>query len=151
MYIRIRIPINIYSTFGLLCMYTYSASPDPSASSRAMLFCLTRSYVYACIHRRFTKGTRAHTRRELIREWLWEPKESSRVYIWMLGGGRRRDPSGQLMRRPAAPRVPLGPPLLPWGNGMPIIVLIMIEYAYLFGITRRERIQKSHMYGCARV
>jgi len=24
-----------------------------------------------------TKGTRAHTHRELIREWLWEPKGSS--------------------------------------------------------------------------
>jgi len=28
-----------------------------------------------------TKGTRAHTHRELIREWLWEPKESSLEYI----------------------------------------------------------------------
>jgi len=25
-----------------------------------------------------TKGTRAHTHRELIRKWLWEPKGSSR-------------------------------------------------------------------------
>jgi len=38
----------------------------------------------------------------------------------MLGGGsRRRDPSGRLRHRPAAPRVPLGPPPPPWGNGMP--------------------------------
>jgi len=28
-----------------------------------------------------TKGTRAHTHRELIREWLWEPKGSSLEYI----------------------------------------------------------------------
>ena len=34
-----------------------------------------------------TKGTRAHTHRELIRKWLWEPKESSLEYIYMLGGG----------------------------------------------------------------
>ena len=27
-----------------------------------------------------TKGTRAHTHRELIREWLWEPKGSSFEY-----------------------------------------------------------------------
>jgi len=29
----------------------------------------------------YTKGTRAHTHRELIREWPWEPKGSSREYI----------------------------------------------------------------------
>jgi len=28
-----------------------------------------------------TKGTRAHTHRKLIREWLWEPKGSSLEYI----------------------------------------------------------------------
>jgi len=28
-----------------------------------------------------TKGTRAHTHRELIRQWLWEPKGSSLEYI----------------------------------------------------------------------
>jgi len=28
-----------------------------------------------------TKGTRAHTHRELIREWLWEPKGSSLEYF----------------------------------------------------------------------
>jgi len=28
-----------------------------------------------------TKGTRAHTHRELIRTWLWEPKGSSLEYI----------------------------------------------------------------------
>ena len=29
----------------------------------------------------YTKGTRAHTHRELIREWLWEPKGCSLEYI----------------------------------------------------------------------
>jgi len=29
----------------------------------------------------YTKGTRAHTHREVIREWLWEPKGSSLEYI----------------------------------------------------------------------
>ena len=29
----------------------------------------------------YTKGTRAHTHRELIREWLWKPKESSLEYF----------------------------------------------------------------------
>jgi len=33
-----------------------------------------------------TKGTRAHTHRELIRKWLWEPKGSSLEYVQMLGG-----------------------------------------------------------------
>jgi len=28
-----------------------------------------------------TKGTRAHTHRELIREWLWEPKGSSQSQL----------------------------------------------------------------------
>jgi len=28
-----------------------------------------------------TKGTRAHTHRELIRKWLWEPKGSSLEYL----------------------------------------------------------------------
>ena len=28
-----------------------------------------------------TKGTRAHTHRELIRTWLWEPRGSSLDYI----------------------------------------------------------------------
>jgi len=29
----------------------------------------------------YTKGTRAHTHRELICEWPWEPKGSSLEYI----------------------------------------------------------------------
>jgi len=45
----------------------------------------------------YTKGTRAHTHRELIREWLWEPKGSSLDNIFRcLGISRRRDPSGFL-------------------------------------------------------
>jgi len=34
----------------------------------------------------YTKRTRAYTHRELIREWLWEPKWSSLEYILVLGG-----------------------------------------------------------------
>jgi len=34
-----------------------------------------------------TKGTPACTHRELIREWLWEPKGSSLEHIKMLWGG----------------------------------------------------------------
>ena len=33
-----------------------------------------------------TMVTRAHTHRELIREWLWEPKGSSLEYVYVLGG-----------------------------------------------------------------
>ena len=29
----------------------------------------------------YTKGTRAHAHRELIREWLWEPTGRSLKYI----------------------------------------------------------------------
>jgi len=39
------------------------------------------------------------------------------------GDCRRRDPSGRLRRRPAAPRVPLGPPPPPW--------IDLIDYEYL--------------------
>jgi len=35
----------------------------------------------------YTKGTRAHTQKELIREWLWEPKGSSLEYIYVPWGG----------------------------------------------------------------
>jgi len=38
----------------------------------------------------YTKSTHAHTYRELIREWLWEPKGSSLGYIQVLGGGESR-------------------------------------------------------------
>ena len=31
----------------------------------------------------YTKGTRAHTHRGLIREWRWEPKGSSLEYIYL--------------------------------------------------------------------
>ena len=37
--------------------------------------------LFMLYHRRYTKGTRAHTHRELIRKWLWEPKGSSLEYI----------------------------------------------------------------------
>jgi len=33
------------------------------------------------------------------------------MYLDAWGCSRRRDPSGHLRRRPAAPRVPLGPPI----------------------------------------
>jgi len=38
-------------------------------------------YTRTFIDRSYTKGARAHTHRELIREWLWEPKGSSLVNI----------------------------------------------------------------------
>jgi len=34
-------------------------------------------YIYIFIDGSYTKGTRAHTHRKLIQEWLWEPKRSS--------------------------------------------------------------------------
>jgi len=55
------------------------------------------------------KGTRAHTHRELIREWLWELKGSSLEYIEVLGGGsRRRDPMAALRAVPQVCDVPKG-------------------------------------------
>jgi len=52
----------------------------------------------------YTKGTRAEKHRELIREWLWEPKVGSFEYIWVLGGGsRRRDPMAALRSGPPPP------------------------------------------------
>jgi len=44
----------------------------------------------------YTKGARAHTHRELIREWLWQPKGSSLKISRCLGGSRRRDPMAAL-------------------------------------------------------
>jgi len=50
------------------------------------------TFIYICIYIHvymyivytdgsYTKGTRAHTHRELIREWLWEPKGTPLGYI----------------------------------------------------------------------
>ena len=53
-----------------------------------------------------TEGTRAHTHRELIRKWLWEPKGSSLEYIEVLGGGSiHKLPSTHKPWLPALPRV----------------------------------------------
>jgi len=44
----------------------------------------THIYIYVYIlftDGSYTKGTRAHTHRELTREWLWEPKGSSLEYF----------------------------------------------------------------------
>jgi len=47
----------------------------------------------------YTKGTRAHTHRKLIREWLWELKGSSLNYISRsLGGESTPRPYGRLGR-----------------------------------------------------
>jgi len=40
-----------------------------------------RTASYEFIDGSYTKGTRAHTHRELIREWLWKPKGSSSHYL----------------------------------------------------------------------
>ena len=64
----------------------------------------------------YIKGTRAHTRRELIREWLCEPKGSSPEYIYVRGGGsRRRDPMAALRAGP--PPIHTSPPLFTAGAG----------------------------------
>jgi len=39
------------------------------------------SYHFLFTEGSYTKGTRAHTHREQIREWLWEPKGSFLEYI----------------------------------------------------------------------
>ena len=44
----------------------------------------------------YTKGTRAHAHRELLREWLWESNGSSLEYLGAWGGSRRRDPMAAL-------------------------------------------------------
>jgi len=57
-----------------------------------------------------TKGTRAHTHRELDQEWLREPKGSSLDYLgaWRVGS-RRRDPMVALNVGPP-------PPMCRWGR-----------------------------------
>jgi len=48
-----------------------------------------------------TKGTRAHTHRELIRKWLWEPKGSYSHLCFLFTGEqhRRHGPGGARVRR----------------------------------------------------
>ena len=69
------------------------------------------TYIYAYLHAQTvynTKGTRAHTHRELIREWLWEPKGSSLEYThrhthtsiyWFADLDMHSHPSGTKERR----------------------------------------------------
>jgi len=57
-YKHIQIFIYLY-----ICIYIYTY---------IHVYIYTHIYKYICMH----TDTRAHTHRELIREWLWEPKES---------------------------------------------------------------------------
>jgi len=45
------------------------------------IYILVYIYVYISTDGLYIKGTRAHTHRELIREWLWGPKGSSLEFI----------------------------------------------------------------------
>jgi len=50
----------------------------PPHQEAISIYLYSYEYDTDCLH---TKGTRAHMHRELIREWLWEPKGSSLEYI----------------------------------------------------------------------
>ena len=57
----------------------------------ACMYTRTHTCIDTCIHAYtdgvYTKGTRAHTHREPIREWLWEPKGAPWNISRCLGGG----------------------------------------------------------------
>jgi len=74
------IVLECFSSHLLWSMVTASATANTTvknsrASRESGLLCSHSQTVYS------TKGTRAHTHRELIRKWLWEPKGSSLEYI----------------------------------------------------------------------
>jgi len=80
MYVCIFIYLFIY-----MCVYihvyiglTRSARADPLRMNTPTISFFTDGS--------YTKGTRAHTHRELIREWLGEPKGSSLEYIGLTPG-----------------------------------------------------------------
>jgi len=62
-------------------MHIYLGSkcfPSHQARYRAQIkSAQPRILIYIFTDGSYTKGTRAHTHRELIREWIWEPKGSS--------------------------------------------------------------------------
>jgi len=65
-----------------------SPPPIPPPPPKVHIHTYIDIHRYLFIHRRFIvqRGTRAHTRRELIRAWLWEPKGISLEYLEVLGG-----------------------------------------------------------------
>ena len=82
----IRSPIIMYYSYRY---YSYSVFPPRRVlhPGRHVRRDRDRPVLFPALRRRlqlvifidgsYTKGTRAHTRREPIREWLWEPKRSS--------------------------------------------------------------------------
>jgi len=72
---------------------------QPAPQKRTVAHLKNQGFVFTFTDGSYTKGTRAHTHRELIREWLWEPREIPGIYLGALGWSRRRNPSGRLKRR----------------------------------------------------
>ena len=67
---------TIYMGTHLSGLSVEESMPEHVSESRAY------SFVFMYLQTVYnTKGTRAHTHRELIRKWLWEPKGSSPDYI----------------------------------------------------------------------
>ena len=81
-YVIDLIPLCL-SIFIYLSIYLYKthvfvaiASPNNAASSGPKsLYTFTDGY--------YTKSTRAHTHRELIRPWLWEPKAHTHMHVYI--------------------------------------------------------------------
>jgi len=88
-YIYITIHTHIYThTYVYLCIYVYMFVCINSLHGRERVKRAPKRTTYRFNHNHKpsqtvynTKGTRAHTHRELIRKWLWEPKGSSLEYI----------------------------------------------------------------------
>jgi len=92
-YIRIRIALNISLYLASLaqCLFIFVSLPvnhgvqAPRAQvnprGKPSSFSIFFLYIIPFTDGSYTKGTRAHTHRELIREWFWEPKGRSLEYI----------------------------------------------------------------------
>jgi len=75
------IHIDIYTCIGRAGEHVRD---DDHAYGLALHICMQTCmhvYIYRYTDVFYTKGTRAHTHRELIREWLWARKGSSLEYI----------------------------------------------------------------------
>jgi len=75
---------------------------------------------YMAVHRRllYKEHTSTHAHGTDPRMALGAKGELPWIYLDAWGGKSTPRPYGRLKRRPAAPRVPLGPPPPPSGNGM---------------------------------
>jgi len=88
----VYVNVNVYMHIHILCIYRVAFGWCVSATVAVVTGAVPAVYIHRIVvvfspYNIYsqtvynTKGTRAHTHRELIRTWLWEPKGSSLEYI----------------------------------------------------------------------